>query len=102
ADLREPGQLRTRGNDVAQQGLGSFDIDGKIVINEKHHHLASGLTRASLQTEQLFDDTLIAAKADRIAEESSYGAKLTAIGTASTRLDRDHMKRLPAAAVTLK
>src|SRR2546427_2041100 len=83
-------------DDVAQQRLGAFQINGEIVVDEKNCHLAFFAAGAGLQQKQFIHHTLVGAEADGVAEESSDGAELAAVGTASSGLDGNNTKCAPA------
>ncbi len=48
ADLGYPGKLRAGVDDVSQKRLGTFDVNRKVVIDEKNNNLTSILTRMLL------------------------------------------------------
>src|ERR1700733_15270539 len=90
------------GDDVAEQRLGSLDVDGEIIVDEKNRHLAFFGAGASLQQEQFVDYALVGAKANRIAEETGDGAELATVGAAASGFDRNNAKRSPAFADILE
>src|SRR5439155_3847123 len=96
ADLGHPVDLGFGCDDVAQQRLGAFQINGEIVVDEKNCHLAFFAAGAGLQQEEFIDYALVGAEADGVAEESSHGAELAAVGTASSGLDGNNTKCAPA------
>jgi len=59
ADLRDPRQLRIRRDNVAQQRLGSFDVDRKVVVDKENGDLAAIFFRALLQQRVEIVDLLI-------------------------------------------
>src|ERR1041385_1103135 len=97
ADLCYPRQLGAGGDDVPQQRLRAFGIDGQVVVDEEDCDLTALFARARLEPQEFVNHTLVATKANRIAEESSYSAKLTTIRTATPRLYRHNVKCSPTA-----
>src|SRR6202035_2126128 len=78
ADLRQPVDLGIGGDDVAEQRLGAFDVDCKVVVNEKHGDLAALAAHASFQEQQFVYDAFVGAKAGGVAKKTGDGAKLAA------------------------
>src|SRR5260370_24867026 len=88
--------LGAGGDNVAQERLCAFDVDGEIIVNEEDGNLTAFTLCARFQKEQLVHHAFVGAKADRVAEESSYRAKFTSIRTAAPRLHRNDAKCAPA------
>src|ERR1044071_9259107 len=86
ADLGYSRQLGAGGDDVPQQRLRAFGIDGQIVVDEENCDLTALFAGARLEPQEFLNHTLVATEANRVAEEASYGAKLTAIRAATSRL----------------
>src|SRR5712692_1743336 len=59
ADLRYPIHLCTGGDNIPQQRLRAFDVDGEIVIDEEDRYLATLVTAPGFQSQQFVDDTLV-------------------------------------------
>src|SRR5713226_4022629 len=59
ADLRYPIHLCTGGDNIPQQRLRAFDVDGEIVIDEEDCYLATFVTAPGFQSQQFVDDTLV-------------------------------------------
>src|SRR6202043_2733961 len=59
-------------------------------------HLSFFFAGTCLQKQQFVDHALVGAKSDGIAKESGHGAELAAVGTTSSRLNRDNAERSPA------
>ncbi len=97
-NLRDPRQLRIRGNDVAQQRLRALNVDGQIVVNEENRDLAALFACPLFESQEFIYDALIGAEADRVAKESGHSTKLAAIGTTSSGFHRHDMKRSPSGA----
>src|ERR1051325_5145198 len=97
ADLGAPRQLGAGGDDVPQQRLRAFGIDSQVVVDEEDCNLTALFARARLEPQEFVNHTLVATKANRIAEESSYSAKLTTIRPATPRLYRHNVKCSPTA-----
>src|SRR5689334_10809468 len=97
ADLGYPRQLGAGGDDVPQQRLRAFGIDGQIVVDEENCDLTALFARARLEPQEFVNNTLVVAKANRVAEKSSHSAKLTAVRTATPRLYRNNVKCSPTA-----
>src|SRR5207253_4543314 len=87
ADLSHPMDLGARGNDIAKQRFGAFDVDGEIVIDEEDGHLAFFAAGALLQPEQFTNHALISTEANRVSEKSGHRAELAPVGTTSSGLD---------------
>ena len=102
ADLRDPMHLRVGGDDVAQERLGAFDVDGEIVVDEEDGDLAALALRALFQFQQFVHDAFVGAKADGIAEKSGHGAEFASVRTAAAGFDRDKAKRPPSASEALQ
>src|SRR5437016_1967865 len=75
--------LGGRGNDIAKQRFGAFDVDGEIVIDEEDGHLAFFAAGALLQPEQFTNHALISTEANRVSEKSGHRAELAPVGTRS-------------------
>src|ERR1700691_625725 len=88
--------LRFGGNDVTQQRLCAFNVDGEIVVNEEHCDLALFFAGASLQQQQFIHHTLVGAEANRISKKSCDGAELAAVWAASPGFTGDNAKRSPS------
>src|SRR5437773_1660252 len=84
ADLRYPGNLGTRVDDISQQRLGALDVNGKVVVDEKDNDLTPVLTRVFLQSQELTHHALVGTKPNRVAKESRDRAELTTVRTTTT------------------
>ena len=94
--------LGARGNDIAKQRFGAFDVDGEIVIDEEDGHLAFFAAGALLQPEQFTNHALISTEANRVSEKSGHRAELAPVGTTSSGLDGNDVKGPPAFSYVLE
>ncbi len=95
-DLRHPIHLRASGNNVAQQGLGALEVDGKIVVDKKDGNLPALFPGSRFEQQEFIHHTFVGAEADGVAKESRYRAELAAIGTTASRFDGDNAECPPA------
>src|SRR6266516_2934123 len=102
ADLRHPRQDRAPRDDFSQQGFGAPDVDREIVVDNKDSDLSLFATGARLEHQHFVDHALVAAKANRIAEETGDRAKVTPVWTPAARLHRNHIQTFPTHAGTLQ
>src|SRR5207247_11430098 len=100
ADLRHPRQDRVPRDDFSQQGFGAPDVDREIVVDKKDSDLSLFATGARLEHQHFVDHALVAANANRIAEEPDDRTKLTPVWTPAARLPRSHIQTLPTHAGT--
>src|SRR4029077_3598287 len=59
ADLGDPVYLRAGGDDVAEQGLSAFEVDGEIVVDEEDGDLAAFFAGSRLQKKEFVDHTFV-------------------------------------------
>ena len=90
--------LSLGGDNIAQQLLGAFYVDGEIVVNKEDGNLAALFFGARLQHQQLADHAFIGAEADAVSKESSHRAELAAIGAPAARFHRHNAEGSPARA----
>src|SRR5713226_9874226 len=102
ADLRNPVDLGTGSDNVAQKGFRALDIDGEIIVDEEYGDLATFTSRPGFQKEQLIYHAFVAAKADGVAKKTGHRAKFAAIRAAAPRLHRNDAKCAPALTDALK
>src|SRR6266404_2827815 len=88
--------LRASHNDVSQQRLRTFDVDGEIIVDEENRHLALFTAGAVLQQQQFIHHALIGAKANGVSEESGHRAELAAVRAASPGFNWNNAKCSPA------
>src|ERR1700687_3494360 len=90
------------GDNVAQQGFRSLDVDGEIIVDEEDGDLAAFALGPSFQEEQLIHHAFVGAKADGVAKKAGHRAELAAIRTAATGLHGNDAKCAPAITDTLE
>src|SRR6266849_3740968 len=102
ADLSDPMHLRVGGDNVAQQRLRAFDIDGKVVVDEKDGDLTPLAPGARFQQQQLTHDAFVRAKPDGVAEKAGYRAELAPVRTSAPGFDRNNAECPPPGPETLE
>src|SRR6266852_3278468 len=102
ADLSDPMHLRAGGDNVAQQRLRAFDIDGKVVVDEKDGDLTPLAPGARFQQQQLTHDAFVRAKPDGVAEKAGYRAELAPVRTPAPGFDRNNAECPPPGPETLE
>src|SRR5581483_1536039 len=90
------------GNDVTQQRLGTFHVDGEIVVDKEDGNLPFFRARTGLKQKQLIHHALVAAEANGISKETGDGAELATVGTTPSRFHRNDAKATPAFADLLE
>src|SRR5262249_34507054 len=86
--LSDPGDDGILSDDLAQKGFRPLDVDREVVVDDENSDDTFFPRCPFLDEQDFVDDTLIAAKSDRVAEEAGHGAKVAAIGTASSGFQR--------------
>src|SRR5207302_10807527 len=102
ADLGDPIDLCSGGDDIAQERFGALDIDGEIVVDEENRNLAAFFSSAGFEQQKFVDNGFVRAKADGVTEESGDRAEFATVGTTSSRLDRNDAECSPALAQLLQ
>src|ERR1051325_842605 len=92
ADLGNPGEHGILRNDVVKQRLRPFDVDGKVVVDEKDSDGSAFTPCSLLEAKQFINNALVRSKANRIAKKTGDGAEIATVRTASAGLNRDYVK----------
>ncbi len=59
ANLSDPWQLCIRGDDIAQERFGAFDVNGKVVIDEKDYYLTAICAGMLLEPQKFVHHALV-------------------------------------------
>ena len=86
-----PAAMMSRSSDLVR-----LTLMAKLSSMKKTAIWPFSLRARCFQQQQFIHHTLIGAEANGVAEKSSHGAELAAVGTASSGLDRDDAKGSPA------